>query len=118
MYFLKYTKAFARYLGDQSFPLWKPYWKKPRILESPFIACNEEETYIRDTRDFLAIHEKAAWEVSKGAILVTADVVGLNILKNKYEKHSNTKVSTEDIGITADFVLKNNLFELDSRFYK
>ena len=49
---------------------------------------------------------------------MTADVVGLNILKNQYEKHSNTKVSTEDIGITADFVLKNNLFELDSRFYK
>ena len=34
------------------------------------------ESYIRDALDFLA-KLKAAGEVSKGAILVTADVVGL-----------------------------------------
>ena len=34
------------------------------------------ESYTRDTGDFLA-KLKAAGEVSKGAILVTADVVGL-----------------------------------------
>ena len=34
------------------------------------------ESYIRDTGDFLA-KLKAAAEVPKGAILVTADVVGL-----------------------------------------
>ena len=28
------------------------------------------------------------------------------------------KVSTENIGKMADFILKNNLFEFDSRFYK
>ena len=85
------------------------------------------ESYIRETGDFLA-KLKAAVEASKGAILVTADVVelypsiphseGLDILKKQYEDYPNKKVSTEDIGKMADFVLKNNLFEFDSRFYK
>ena len=85
------------------------------------------ESYIRDTGDFLA-KLKAAGEVPKGAILVTADVVrlyssiphseGLDILKKQYENYPNKKVSTEDIGKMADFVLKNNLFEFDSKFYK
>ena len=43
---------------------------------------------------------------------------GLNILKKQYEKYSNKKVSTDNIGKMADFVLKSNLFELDSKFYK
>ena len=85
------------------------------------------ESYIRDTGDFLA-KLKAAGEVPKGAILVTADVVrlyssiphseGLDILKKQYENYPNKKASTEDIGKMADFVLKNNLFEFDSKFYK
>ena len=56
---------------------------------------------------------------------MTADVVGLypsipnsegfDILKKQYENYpNNKKVSTEDTGKMADFVLKNNLFE----FYK
>ena len=85
------------------------------------------ESYIRDTGDFLA-KLKAAGEVTKGAILVTADVVGLypsiphseglDILKKQYENYPNKKVSTEDIVKMADIVLKNNLFEFDSKFYK
>ena len=77
------------------------------------------ESYKRDTGDFLAIL-KAAGEVPKGAILVTADVLGLYpsiphseglyILKKQYENYPNKKVSTEDIVKMADFVLKNNLF--------
>ena len=43
---------------------------------------------------------------------------GLDILKKQYENYPNKKVSTEDIVKMADFVLKNNLFELDSKFYK
>ena len=56
---------------------------------TPFVM-KQGESYIRDTGDFLA-KLKAAGEVSKGAILVTADVVelypsiphneGLSILK-------------------------------------
>ena len=82
------------------------------------------ESYIRETGDFLA-KLKAAVEASKGAILVTADVVelypsiphseGLDILKKQYEDYPNKKVSTEDIGKMADFVLKNNLFEFGSK---
>ena len=59
---------------------------------------------------------------------MTADVVGLypsiprseglDILKKQYENYPNKKVSTEDIVKMADFVLKNNLFEFDSKFYK
>ena len=84
------------------------------------------ESYIRDTGECLA-KLKAAGEVPKGAILVTADVVGLypsiphseglDILKKPSEHYPN-KVSTEHIVKMADFVLKNNLFEFGSKFYK
>ena len=43
---------------------------------------------------------------------------GLDILKKQYENYRNKKVSTEDIVKMADFVLENNLFEFDSKFYK
>ena len=36
----------------------------------------------------------------------------------KYEKYPNKKVSTEEIGKMADFLLKNSLFEFDSKFQK
>ena len=85
------------------------------------------ESYIRGTGDLLA-KLKAAGEVPKGAILVKADVVGLypstphseglDILKKQYENYPNKKVSAEDIGKMADFVLNNILFAFDSKFYK
>ena len=91
------------------------------------LIMKQRESYISDTVDFLA-KIKAAGEVPKGAILVTADVVGLypsiphseglDILKKQYENYPNKKVSTEDIVKMADFILKNNLFEFDSEFYK
>ena len=44
---------------------------------------------------------------------------GLDILKKQYENYpNNKKVSTEDIGKMADFVLKKNLFEFNCKFYK
>ena len=59
---------------------------------------------------------------------MTADVVGLypsipqseglEILKKQYENDPIKKVSAEDISKIADFVLKNNLFEFDSKFYQ
>ena len=59
---------------------------------------------------------------------MTADVVGLypsiphkeslDILKKQYKNYPHKKVSTEDIGKMTDFVLKNNFFEVDSKFYK
>ena len=85
------------------------------------------ESYNRDTGDFLA-KLKAVGEVPQGAILVAAELQrlypsiphseGLGILKKQYENYSDKKVSTEDIVKMADFVCKNNLFELNSKFYK
>ena len=85
------------------------------------------ESYIRDTGDFLA-KLKAAGEAPKGAILVTGDVLGLypsiphseglDSLKKQYENYPSKKTSTEDIRKMANFILKNNLFEFDSKFYK
>ena len=85
------------------------------------------ESYIRDRGDFLA-KLKAAGEVPEGAILVPADVVGiyssiphsecLDILKKQYENYPSKKISIEGIVKMADFVLKNSLFEVDSKFYK
>ena len=43
---------------------------------------------------------------------------GLEILKKQYEEYPNKKVSTEDVGKMADFVLKNNFFGFVSKFSK
>ena len=40
-----------------------------------------------------------------------------DIFKKQYKKYPNKKVSTEDTGKMVDFVLKNNLFEFDFKFY-
>ena len=66
--------------------------------------------------------------IPKGAILVTADVVGLypsiphdgglEILRKQYDKLKDKMVPTENIIKMADFVLKNNLFEFDCKFYQ
>ena len=42
----------------------------------------------------------------------------MEILKKQYENYPNKKVSAEDKGKMADFVLENSLFEFDSKFYK
>ena len=105
-----------------------PSDKVSKFLDHHLQAIMKQgESYIRDTGNFLA-KLKAAGEVPKGAILVTADVVGLypsisdseglDILKKQYENYPNKRVSTEDIGKMADFAFKNNLLEFDSKFYK
>ena len=85
------------------------------------------ETYIKDTGDFLE-KLKTVGEIPKGAILVTADAVGLypsishdgglKVLRKKYDKFKDKIVPTEDIIKMKDFVLKNNLFEFDCKFYQ
>ena len=84
------------------------------------------QSYIKDTGDFLE-KLKRVEGIPKGAILVTADVVGLypsiphdgglEVLRKQYDKFKDKMVSTEDIKM-ADFVLKNNLFEFDCKFYQ
>ena len=85
------------------------------------------ESYVKDTGDFLK-KLKRVEEIPKGAILVTADVVGLypsisydgglEVLKKQYDKFKHKNVPTEDIIKMADFVLKSNFFEFDCRFYQ
>ena len=80
--------------------------------------------YIKDTRDFLK-KLKAVDKISKGAILVTADAVGLypsiphdGALENSKDKFKDKMVPNKDIIKMLDFVLKNNLFEFDCKFYQ
>ena len=84
----------------------------------------EEKSYIKDTADFLDKIKDLA-EIPEGAILVTADVVGLypsiphteglEVLHKQYDKFLQKKLPTEDIKM-ADFLLKNNFFEFNSKF--
>ena len=85
------------------------------------------DSYIKDTGDFLE-KLRALGEIPKGAILVTADIVGLypsiphdeglRVLRNQYVKFIDKTVPTEDIIKMAEYVFKNNLFEFNSKFYK
>ena len=46
---------------------------------------------------------------------MTGDMVG-EALRKQYDKFLHKKVPTEDIINMADFVLKNNFFEFNSKF--
>ena len=86
------------------------------------LIMKQGNSYIKDTGDFLE-KLRAIEEIPKGAILVTADVVGLypsiphdeglEVLRNKYDKFIDKTVPTEDIIKMAEFVLKNNFFEFN-----
>ena len=79
-------------------------------------------SYIKNSRDFLK-KIKNIGKIPEGAVLVTADVIGLypsishgaglEALRKKLSEKGSPKVPTEDIVRMADFVLKNNLFELN-----
>ena len=43
---------------------------------------------------------------------------GLKVLRKQYDKFIDKTVPTEDIIKMPEFVLKNNLFEFNSKFYK
>ena len=81
------------------------------------------KSYVKDTNHFLE-KLKELGKVPPNAILVTADVVGLcpsiprnaglKALHEKLEERNDKSVPTADLVNMADFVLKNNYFELDS----
>ena len=87
----------------------------------------QRNQYLKDTGDFLE-KLRAIGEIPKGAILVTANVVGLypsiphdegfKDVRNQYGKIIGKTVPTEDVIKMAEFVLKNNLFEFYLKFYK
>ena len=82
-------------------------------------------SYIKDTADFLD-KLKDLGEIPEGAILVTADVVGLypsiphteglEVLRKQYDKFLLKKVPTVDIIKMADFVLKTTFLSLIPSF--
>ena len=90
------------------------------------LLTKQGESYLKYTGDFLK-KLKATKEIPKGTILVTADVVGLcpsipldrnlKVLRKQYNKFKDKMFPIEDIKM-ADFVLKNCLFQFDSKFYQ
>ena len=90
-------------------------------------VMKQKEWYVKDTRYFLK-KLRAVDEISKGAILVIADVVGfypsiphdggLEVLQKQNGKFKDKMVPTEDSIKIVSFVLKNNLFEFDCKFYQ
>ena len=78
-------------------------------------------SYIKDSTDFINKIGQIG-DILENAILVTADVVdlypsiphktGLKALKNALDKRKQKHVPTEKLINMAEFVLKNNFFEL------
>ena len=87
-------------------------------------VLKEGKSHINDAADFLDKF-KDLDETSEGAILVTADVVGLypiiphteglEVLCKQCDKFLHKKVPTEDI---IKIVLKNNFFEFNPKFFQ
>ena len=76
-------------------------------------------SYIKDTGDFLE-KLRGIGEIPKGAIVYPSipHDEGLKVLPNQYDKFIDKTVPTEDIIKMTEFVLKKNLFEFNSMFYK
>ena len=83
-------------------------------------------SYIRDSQHF-SEKIKTIGSVPENAILVTADVMslypniphqaGLKALNEALEKRDIKKIPTEDLVKMAEFVLNNNIFEVNSKAY-
>ena len=83
-------------------------------------VMQESWSYIKDSWDFLK-KVKHLGPIPDGAILVTADVVGLypsiphkaglEPLRRRLNKRETFDIPTDDIVQMAEFVLKNNFFE-------
>ena len=85
------------------------------------------KSYIKDTNDFLAKLRKLP-PLPEDFLLCTIDVVGLypNIphddglaaIREALEKREDKSISTESLVVLAECVLKNNVFEHNSRFFR
>ena len=83
-------------------------------------------SYVRDSNDFK--NKIKNIEIPNNALLVTADVVGLyssipnesglNALREALEQRSRKEIPTENLIKMAEFVLKNNFFEFDSKAFQ
>ena len=85
------------------------------------------KSYVKDTGDFIEKIRNLG-KIPKDSFLVTADVVGLypsipheaglNALYEKLEQRSDKKVSSTDLVNMAEFVLKNNYFQFDTKVHQ
>ena len=83
-------------------------------------------SYVRDSNDFK--NKIKNIKIPNNALLVTADVVGLypsiphesglNALREALEQRSRKEIPTESLIKMAEFVLKNNFFEFDSKVFQ
>ena len=83
-------------------------------------------SYIKNSGDFLK-KIKSIGKIPEGAILVTADVIGLypsisyeaglEALQKRQNERDSPKIPTENIIQMADFLLKNKFFELWNRYW-
>ena len=81
-------------------------------------------SYIKDSGDFIN-KTKSLSTIPDNAILVTADIVGLypsipheaglRALREALDKQDKKCIPTEDLVKMAEFVLKNNFFEFNSK---
>ena len=81
-------------------------------------------SYIKDSSDFIN-KTKNLSIIPDSAILVTGDVVGLypsitheaglRALRESLDKQEKNCIPTEDLVTMAEFVLKNNFFEFNSK---
>ena len=88
------------------------------------LATQEIWSYIKDSRDFLK-KVKHLEQIPDGAILVTADVVGLypsiphkaglETLRRRLNERGTPEIPTEDMVQMAEFVLKNNFFDFNGQ---
>ena len=85
------------------------------------------KSYIKDSGDFIN-KIKSVQNIPEGAILVTADVVGLypsipheaglKALKEALDNRENKQIPTENLLKMAEFALKNNYFECNGKVRK
>ena len=83
----------------------------------------QSRSYINDFKDFFK--KLKMQTIPKDAIMVTADLVGLyfsishgvglEALRKRLGGRVNKRIGTEDLIEMAEFVLKNNYFELNSK---
>ena len=85
------------------------------------------KSYTKDSGDFIN-KIKNLQNISEGAILVTANVVGLypgilhkgglNVLREALNNRENKHIPTDNLLKMAEFVLKNNFFEYNGKVKK
>ena len=127
-YYLNSTRDFHMPLGDQLLTGMPPE-KVSKFLDHQLKPVMQKgKWYIRDSGHFLEKIKNINTLPENAILLVTADVVGLypsiphqaglSALKEALENRSVKKIPTENLIKMAEFVLKNNLFEFNSKVFQ